>query len=85
MYNAEGTELTPKELSALRQTMKPSPAALAAATRLTEEIYHDVYKLANFLDAIAEEARENERRRILSMTFMDIFREFWQRRKLQRK
>lgn len=65
--------------------LKPSPAALAAATRLTEEIFLDVNALACFLDGIAQEARENERKRIFAMSAREIFAAFWNNKKLYRK
>lgn len=64
-------------------TNNPSPAAVAAATRITEEEFKDVYRLALILDSIAEEARKNERERILGMNFWEMCREFWKGRKLK--
>jgi hypothetical protein len=63
---------------------EPTPAALAVATKITEEEFRDVYGFALLLDAIAEQARETERERVLSMGFWELFREFWKGRKLHR-
>jgi hypothetical protein len=62
-----------------------SPAAMAAATRLTEEQFRDVYQLASFLDNIAEEARASERTKIFNMNAVDLIRLFWEGKKLYRK
>jgi hypothetical protein len=59
-----------------------SPAALAFANRVTQEQFEDVYFFAHLVDQIAEEARTNERKRIFSMSFREIFAEFWKGRKL---
>lgn len=79
VWRAGETPYTPTE------DLHPSPAALAAATRITEDMFKDVYRLALFLDDIAEEAREHERQRILSMSFADCFRLLWTRRQIRRK
>lgn len=66
-----------------RQTsVAVSPAAMAWATRLTEDTFRDVYALAVEADKIAEEARTNERKRIFEMGFLELCREFWKGRKL---
>lgn len=65
--------------------LKPSPAAVAAATRMTEEIFRDITRLAWYLDAIAEEARMNERKRIFSMGPRELTMLFWNSRKLHRR
>jgi hypothetical protein len=62
--------------------LSPSPAAVAFATRITEEQFRDVYVFAAMIDEIAEEARTNERKRIFKMGFMEMWREFWKGRKL---
>lgn len=67
------------------ETGKPTPAAMAAATRITDEIYHDVTALAYFLDGIADEARINERRRIFNMSFTEIMSEAWKARAIRKK
>lgn len=66
-------------------TDKPTPATMAAATRITDEIYHDVTALAFFLDGIADEARTNERRRIFNMSFSEIMNEAWKARAIRKK
>ena len=63
----------------------PSPAAVAWATRLKEETFRDIYALAVEADKIAEEARNNERRRIFNMGFLELAREFWKGKKLYEK
>ena len=63
----------------------PSPAAVAWATRLREETFRDIYALAVEADKIAEEARNNERRRIFNMGFLELAREFWKGKKLYEK
>lgn len=63
----------------------PSPAAVAAASRITEADFRDIDKLSRILDSIAEEARKNERERILSMGFWNLCAEFWKGRKLHAK
>jgi hypothetical protein len=60
---------------------EPSPAGVAWATRLTEEQFRNVYTLAHLVDQVAEEARENERKRIFGMSFFDLCHEFWKGRK----
>lgn len=65
--------------------IRPSAAAMAFVARLTEEDWKDVYQLACKIDDVAEEARVNERRRIFSMGFMEIMREFWKGQKLHAK
>lgn len=59
-----------------------SPAALAFATRITQSQFEDVYCFAYLIDQVAREARENERKRIFSMSFSELFREFWKGRRL---
>lgn len=66
-------------------TNVPSPAAVAAATRITKEEFEDIGRLAAILDSIAEEARKNERERILAMGFWTLCAEFWKGRKLRAK
>lgn len=68
-----------------REELSPSPAAVAAATRLTEQQFYDVYACAQFIDDIAKEARANERKRILGMGFWALCKEFWKGRKLYAK
>ena len=65
--------------------LRPSPAGLAAATRLTEDIFIDTYRCACFLDDIAEEARTNERKRIFNLGILELTKLFWESRKLYRK
>lgn len=65
-------------------TEGPSPAAVAWATRITPEVFSDVYLLASEIDKVAEEARRNERARIFHMSFSEIVLEFWKGRKLER-
>ena len=62
---------------------EPTPAALAVATRITEEEFHDVYGFALLLDQVADQARETERERILGMGFWELTREFWRGRKVR--
>lgn len=59
-----------------------SPAALAFASRVTQEQFEDVYFFASMIDKVAEGARTNERARIFRMSFTELFREFWKGRKL---
>lgn len=68
-----------------REELYPSPAAVAAATRITQKQYEDVYTFASILDGIAQEARDNERKRIFKMGFFQLCREFWRGRKLYGK
>ena len=63
----------------------PSPAAVAAASRITEEEFKDIDRLSRILDSIAEEARKNERERILGMGFWTLCLEFWKGRRLHAK
>jgi hypothetical protein len=63
----------------------PSPAAVAAATRLTEKQFQNINLLAEFIDEITEEARMNERKRIFNMSARDVIKLFWEGRKLYRK
>lgn len=76
-----------QKASLLREwsSTKPSPAAVASATRITEEEFKDVWRLACILDSIAEEARRNERERILNMGFWQVCRLFWKGRTLHAK
>ena len=62
-----------------------SPAALAFATRITEDVYKDVYGFARLLDAVLDETRANERHRIFNMGFFELCREFWRDRKITRR
>jgi hypothetical protein len=64
------------------RNIRPSAAALAFVSRLTEADWKDVYSLACKIDDVAEEARTNERNRILTMGFGGIMREFWKGKKL---
>jgi hypothetical protein len=64
--------------------ISPSPAAVAWATRISQEDFFDVYKLAMKIDQVAHEARTNERRRIFAMSFTELMSEFWSGRKLRR-
>lgn len=64
----------------------PSRAALALATRITPEIFADLYIHACVIDrafAVAlEETRTEERERIFKMGPLEILREYWRGRKL---
>jgi hypothetical protein len=44
---------------------------------LTFDDFKDVYFLATLVDDVAQEARDNERKRIFSMGFFELCREFW--------
>lgn len=75
----------PSLLRAWYSTSNPSPAAVAAASRITEEEFRDVYRFARILDSIAQEARDNERARILKMGFWELCREFWKGKKIAKQ
>lgn len=64
--------------------LSPSPAAMAFATRVTEEQFQDVTLFASMIDVVAEEARRNERARIFSMSLLDLLREFRLGKRLKR-
>ena len=69
--------------------LKPSMAALAFVSGLTEKDFNDVYMHAAKVDrAFAhalEEARQEERDRIFRMGFVELLREYWRGRKIYRK
>lgn len=66
--------------------IRPSPAALALATKIDPATYADIYVFACMIDAAFENAleaaREEERERIFRMGFLELLREFWKGRKL---
>ena len=74
----------PRERFTATKDLRPSPAAMAAATRITLEQFQDVEQFASILDDIAEEARRNERARIFKMGFIEMWREIWRTKKIRK-
>lgn len=64
--------------------LAPTPAAMAFATRVTQEQFEDVTLFASMIDGVAQEARVNERARIFKMGFLELMREFWKGRQIHR-
>jgi hypothetical protein len=68
-----------------QRKLRPTPAGLAFASRVTEKQFKDLYTFACLVDDVAEEARVNERKRIFTMSFTELCKEFWKGRTLHVK
>ena len=83
-YGEDQLKITLDEHAWNKYKEHPSPAAVAWATRLSEEDFLNVYQLAAKIDEVAEEARMNERKRIFSMGFIELLTEVFRVKKIHK-